>query len=153
MVLSCSRYSSYKYPPPPPPSFLCPQRDPAAGILPVFTSNLTLLSSVEEIDGYLLLWNLNREEFTDLRFLRNLKFVHGLQTYERRQGRYYSLVVEENQYLETLNFASLREVKNGGIRISDNPQLCLVDTISVEDYLFNSSLIRVGGLSMDCTGM
>ena len=61
-------------------------------------------------------------------------------------------MVEDNQYLRTLNLASLRQVVDGGIRIANNPQLCLVDTISFDDYLVNSRLYRVGPASSDCSG-
>ena len=69
---------------------------------------------------------------------------------ELRPGHNYSLIVEDNQYLQTLNLASLQEIVDGGVRISNNPQLCLMDTVTVEDYFVNSDLSRVGGLALDC---
>lgn len=86
------------------------------------------------------------------RFLRNLETIHGHETYEVFPNQQYSLVISGNNYLQTLNLASLRRIENGGIRIISNSQLCLVDTISVEDYLITSSLHRVGDYAQDCSG-
>ena len=65
----------------------------------------------------------------------------------------YSLVISGNSHLQTLNLASLKRIENGGVRITSNPQLCLVDTISIEDYLTGSGSHRVGGYAQDCSGI
>lgn len=65
----------------------------------------------------------------------------------------YTLIIQNNPHLLTLNLASLKSIENGGLRILDNPQLCLVDSISIEDYLVNSTLSRTGGLGYICSGM
>ena len=85
------------------------------------------------------------------RFLRNLETIYGRETLEVFPNQHYSLVVSGNNYLQTLNLASLKRIENGGVRIISNRQLCLVDTISVEDYLITSSLHRVGDYAQDCS--
>lgn len=120
---------------------------------PLDPSYLSYLSSVREIDGYLLIQGLNQETVTDLRFLRNLEHIQGQNTIELRPGRAYSLLIEECPFLRTLGLASLQTIANGGVRITNNPQLCLVDTISFDDFLVNSTLKRTGGLGNDCSGM
>lgn len=76
--------------------------------------------------------------------------IHGLQTLQLFGVQDYALVVQNNPHLLTLSLASLRRIENGGVRVTANPQLCLVDTISVDDYLVKSGLSRVGGLG-DCS--
>ena len=127
-------------------------RDPSAAIPPMSFDQLFLLSSIEEISGYLQIQDVGHEDFTNLRFLHNLEAIYGQQTLELRPSYNYSLVVEGNEYLRTLNLASLRQVVDGGIRLANNPQLCLFDTISFDDYLVNSRLNRVGPGSSDCSG-
>lgn len=127
--------------------------DPSRGVPPLDPSDLFYLSSVREINGYLLIRGLNNETVTDLRFLRNLERIRGLMTIDLMRGRAYSLLIEECQFLRTLGLASLQVIANGGVKISDNPQLCLVDTISFDDLLVNSSLKRTGGLGNDCSGL
>lgn len=68
-------------------------------------------------------------------------------------AQYYSLSISGNHHLQTLNLASLKRIENGGVRITSNPQLCLVDTISIEDYLTASSASRVGDYAQDCSGI
>ena len=87
------------------------------------------------------------------RFLRNLETINGHETLEVFPNQHYSLVVSANNYLQTLNLASLKKIENGGVRIISNPQLCLVDTISVEDYLVGSMLSRIGDYAQDCSGL
>ena len=125
--------------------------DISQGVLPVTAKQLSLLSSIQEIDGYLLVENAAHVNFSNLRFLRNLQIIHGFQTLQLL-NRYYSLVITQNDFLQTLNLASLRTIRNGGVQIANNPELCLVDTIAIEDYLVDSSPRRIGGLSQDCTG-
>ena len=60
--------------------------------------------------------------------------------------------MENNDNLQTLSLSSLQRIENGGIRISGNPQLCLVDTLAVDEFLVSSTLRRIGGLGMDCSG-
>ncbi len=119
---------------------------------PITYNSLLLLSSIIEIDGYLSIQNLNLSEIRDLRFLRHLQVIRGEETVPFFGIQHYSLIIQDNPHLRTLNLASLRRVENGGVRIVSNPALCLVDTISVEDYLVSSGLARVGGLGQDCSG-
>ena len=86
------------------------------------------------------------------RFLRNLESIHGHETLEVLPTQFYSLVISGNDFLQTLNLASLMRVENGGIRITNNQELCLVDTISIEGYLVGSSLSKIGGYAEDCSG-
>ena len=122
-------------------------------IQPVSLEELSFLSTINEIAGYLVIQNLNSTNFTNLRFLRNLEVLGGDEIVEYRPGQEFSLVIEDNNYLQTLGLSSLREIRNGGVRVSGNPQLCLVDTLNFEDYFVTSTqLVRTGGLGMECTG-
>ena len=127
-------------------------RDPSQNIPPLNSSHLSYLSSVSQIDGYLLIYGLTDENLSNLRFLRNLELITGLETIEWRRNQFYSLIIEGCQFLETLGLASLRMVVDGGIRISNNPKLCLVDTLSIEELLVHSTLKRTGGLGNNCSG-
>ena len=120
---------------------------------PITPANLLLLSQVREIDGYLLIEGLNHSDITDLRFLRHLEVIHGHSTVEVFR-RDYSLVVQDNPYLQTLSLASLSRIDNGGVRIQGNPQLCLVDTLTIEHYLADSvsQRTRISSNGGDCTG-
>lgn len=116
-------------------------------------NKLLLLNEIREIDGYLVIDGLNHTQITDLRFLRRLEVIRGEQTLQLFGVHEYSLVVQNNPYLVTLNLASLSRVENGGVRVNANPRLCLVDTIAVDSYLVNNGqLLRVGGLGQDCAG-
>ena len=119
----------------------------------VSPAKLLLLSQVREIDGYLLIEGLNHSDITDLRFLRHLEVIHGHSTVEVLR-RDYSLVVQDNPYLQTLSLASLSRIDNGGVRIQGNPELCLVDTLTIEHYLADSvsQRTRIGGYRFDCSG-
>lgn len=121
-------------------------------VTPLTYNKLLLLNKIQEIDGYLRIDGLNHTQITDLRFLRRLEVIHGHQTVQLFGRQDYSLVIQNNPHLLTLNLASLRRIENGGVRVNANPRLCLVDTIAVESYLVNSGLLRVGGLGQDCSG-
>ncbi len=118
-----------------------------------FNEKLYNLINVTEIDGYLVIEKLNHSYLTNLRFLRNLERIHGMETIRLFNVQDYTLIIQNNPHLLTLNLASLKSIENGGLRILDNPQLCLVDSISIEDYLVNSTLSRTGGLGYICSGM
>ncbi len=64
----------------------------------------------------------------------------------------YAVIIENNNYLQTLGLSSLKRIKNGGIRIATNPQLCLVDTLTLENFMATNSPVRTGGLGTDCSG-
>ena len=72
-------------------------------------------------------------------------------------GRRYAIHIERNSFLETLNFASLTRISNGGVRINQNPELCLVDTVTavLGGYLESSEdVLRIAGLGVTgvCAG-
>lgn len=113
---------------------------------------LEALSTIREITGYLLIDSLDHYNFTNLRFLRRLMVIQGQETLELRPGQHYSLAVINNPHLQTANFGSLISILEGGVRITNNPELCLIDTIRVEQFLVSSSLRRVGGLGQNCNG-
>ena len=124
---------------------------------PLTQSSLLLLSNVREITGYLSVDGLSHGHdsnvnITDLRFLRRLQVIRGRQTLYQF-NRHYSLVVQNNPHLLTLNLASLQRIENGWVRVDANPALCLVDTIAFESYLVGTNQApRIGGLGHDCTG-
>ena len=119
---------------------------------PLTYKDLFKLSHIREIDGYLLIEWLNHSSITNLRFLRQLEIIRGQETVRLFGVQDYTLLIQNNPHLVTLNLASLRSIENGGLRISDNPQLCLVDSIPIESYLVNSTLSRIGGLGYFCSG-
>ena len=119
---------------------------------PITHHHLSLLSSIREIDGYLSIRGMDLAQVRDLRFLHRLEAIRGTETVLLFGVQRYTLIIQDNPHLRTLNLASLRQVANGGVRIVSNPALCLVDTIDVENYLVNSTLARVGGLGQDCSG-
>ena len=114
--------------------------------------DLSFLSSINEITGYLAILNLNNTNITNLRFLHSLEVLGGNETIEHRPGQEYSLMIEDNDYLQILGLSSLKEIQNGGVRISGSPKLCLVDTLNFEEFLGTSTLVRTGGLGTDCAG-
>ena len=64
-------------------------------------------------------------------------------------GRSYAIHIEGNPFLETLNLASLTRISNGGVRINQNPELCLVDMVTTVlwGYLESSEdVLRIAGL-------
>ena len=103
------------------------------------------------MEGYVLIDGLNHSNITDLRFLRRLEVIHGNETWQLFGRQDFALVVQNNPHLLTLNLASLRQIVNGGVRVNDNPGLCLVDTLDVQRLLENSQLYRRGGLGLDCS--
>ncbi len=118
---------------------------------PITLNQLVYLEDIQQISGYLHIHDLNNANITNLRFLRNLEVINGNQTISLRSGD-YGLIVENNDYIQILGFASLQRIENGGIRISTNPELCLVDTLILTDFLITSTLTRSGGLGTDCAG-
>ena len=118
---------------------------------PITSNDLLLLSSIREIDGYLSIQGLDDTEFTNLRFLRHLEVIRGMETY-LFFGRRYTMIVQNNPHLQTLNLASLHQVANGGIRVAKNEKLCLADTIAFEDYQVNSTQRRILNLGTNCSG-
>ncbi len=129
---------------------LCSNSDSS---FPITPEQLSLLKDIREIHGYLSITNLDHMGITDLRFLRRLQVIYGYETLEQSRGRHYALVIENNPHLATLSLASLERVVHGGVLVEENPELCLVDTITVENYLVHSQLARIGGLGfMSCFG-
>lgn len=53
-------------------------RDPHYNIPPLHPSNLSVLNSVREITGFLLIQS-DDKDFVDLSFLSNLEVIHGRQ--------------------------------------------------------------------------
>ena len=119
---------------------------------PISYNDLLLLSSIREIDGYLRIEQLDNAEITDLRFLRGLEVIRGVESVLFFIWD-FSLIIQDNPHLRTLNLASLRRVENGGLRIVRNTELCLVDTISFRNYVVDSSArATTGGHGQDCSG-
>ncbi len=119
-------------------------------IPPITLDQLAYLATIKQINGYLHIHDLSNENITNLRFLQNLEIVNGNETVTLRSGD-YAVIVEDNDYIQTLGFTSLQRIENGGIRISSNPELCLVDTLTLNDFLVTSTLMRSGGLGTDCS--
>ncbi len=118
-------------------------------IPPVTLDQLSYLATIEQISGYLHIHDCNN--ITNLRFLRNLEVINGAEIIALMTGE-YALIIEDNSYLQTIGLSSLKRIKNGGIRISTNPQLCLVDTLTLGEFIATNSPVRTGGLGIDCSG-
>nr|BAA81724.2 protein tyrosine kinase [Ephydatia fluviatilis] len=101
-------------------------------------ANLELLSTIQEVQGYLRIEGLNT--VTSFPYLRNLKTV-GFPgaAYNRsitrtnlcQPGGYqlYSLMVLSTS-LQSIDFSSLRSIQYGGYILGRNPQLCYVGNFS-----------------------
>ncbi|XP_019617947.1 PREDICTED: epidermal growth factor receptor-like isoform X2 [Branchiostoma belcheri] len=85
-----------------------------AGMSP---SMLSVLSTVEQITGYLQVEGINND-FRDLNMFRNLKIIQGRELYNQ-----FSLVIFQSS-LESLGLTSLQQVNNGKVNIRKNNDLC-----------------------------
>ena len=101
----------------------------------VSADDLNTLSSIEAIDGYLLVSYTN---LTNLRFLRNLRVLYGTEAIVFRALR-YTLVVEYNNLLQSYNFASIQLISGGGVLSLFNPSLCFLSNVDFNRYIDGNS--------------
>lgn len=77
-----------------------------------------------EITGYLLVFNV--KSLTTLsRILPNLRVIGGSQLVMQ-----YALVIYQNPDLKDVGLVNLRVIRNGGVKIAENPSLCFVKHIN-----------------------
>ncbi|ROT85263.1 putative epidermal growth factor receptor isoform X1 [Penaeus vannamei] len=84
---------------------------------------LEILSTVEEVTGYIDI-RASHPRLANLSFLRNLEVIGGESLTEHS-----SSVLITGTSLENLGLTSLRTVKAGHIRITDNTNLCYVENV------------------------
>ena len=81
-------------------------------------------SQLREITGYVLIYR--AFGLLTLRHLfPNLAVIRG----ETRFRDTFSLVVHDNPHLQDLGLSSLTTIMNGSVRLSQNHNLCYVDTV------------------------
>ncbi|BFZ15671.1 hypothetical protein BsWGS_18709 [Bradybaena similaris] len=105
-------------------------RDAFYGYEALHPNNLTVLKSVKEITGYLLIQS-THEEFTDLSFLSSLQIIHG-RTLAEPNGNALSILQTP---LKSLDLVSLKQISNGHVLIAVNSKLCYADTIDWREIL------------------
>ncbi|KAH0627149.1 hypothetical protein JD844_002588 [Phrynosoma platyrhinos] len=90
--------------------------------------NLSFLKSIQEVSGYVLLL-LNAVKVIPL---ENLQIIRGNTLYENAA---LVVVVNYNEMggLEELPMRKLKEILNGGVKISGNPYLCNMNNVMWDD--------------------
>lgn len=93
------------------------------------------LSDIVEIEGYLKI--ARSPQISSLKFLRNLKIIHGNQL----EGNKYSLIIWDNSNLEELFGNQNIDIAKGKTLISFNPRLCFkaIDSLSVNQTKIDKS--------------
>ncbi|XP_045443143.1 epidermal growth factor receptor isoform X2 [Pipistrellus kuhlii] len=91
---------------------------------PLDPRELDILKTVKEITGSLLIqaWPENR---TDLHAFENLQIIRGRT---KQHGRFSLAVVGVD--IESLGLRSLREISDGDVVITNNPNLCYADSVA-----------------------
>lgn len=115
ITISDSSFSGFSEP--------CTTNTTCQRYMPMHPSRLEAFKNLREITGYLSI-RASHQDFKNLSFLRNLKFIGGRQA----SDMFYSLSITKTS-LVSLNLHSLRKVRSGKILIEDNPDLCFADTI------------------------
>lgn len=92
---------------------------PGLNIQPLHPDNLTCLSSLKQIDGFLAVVNIPL--ISNLTFLSRLRRVQG--TYPLFRG-VYSVYISGNTELTALGLASLAEINYGSVVVRKNSMLC-----------------------------
>ncbi|XP_066485210.1 epidermal growth factor receptor [Tiliqua scincoides] len=104
--------------------------------------DLSFLKSIKEVAGYVLI-ALNSVKSIPL---ENLQIIRGNTLFENA-----ALAVLLNYYdmkgLEELPMTHLAEILNGGVKISNNPHLCNLDTVLWEDIV-NGGFVRFDGIDI-----
>lgn len=104
-----------------------------------FEYDFSFLDDIREITGYLLIHgNINLKT---LRF-KNLSLIRGKSLLYNST---FSLYIENNVMLETLDLGNLREIQRGGIYVQNNPRLCHMNEVNWLDLLPNKldNVIRI----------
>ena len=105
----------------------CLYSDALNGIQALTVADLNKLSHVTEIEGYLAVTNTTQMDFNSLQFLESLHAIRGRFT---PFGGRYSLYIVGNSHLRSLRTTALERIDRGDVKITDNGQLCYVDTVN-----------------------
>lgn len=92
--------------------------------LPMSPDKLEVFSTLKEITGFLDI-QASHENFTDLRYFRNLEVIGGRQHVE-----YFSALYIVKTSLRSLELRSLKTVRSGNIAILENPELCFAEGVN-----------------------
>ena len=106
----------------------CLSRDTYNHVPPMHPSRLSVLGSVREVRGYVMV-QASHPDFTDLSFLGNLSVIQG-HVVQGREPKPYALHIFNTPSLTSLNLTSLRSIQNNMVFIRNNSQLCYVNTIN-----------------------
>ena len=98
------------------------------------------LNNIQEIRGSLDISGFNKETFP---YLSNLRIVGNdssqilSQSCNRSSDRFrYSIIISDTD-LVSIDLSSLETVRNGGVRLQNNPSLCYLGNLSY--YITNMS--------------
>lgn len=104
--------------------------------------NLSFLSTIQEVSGYVVIAFVS---VTDVIPLRNLRVIRGQTLFSDQNdpnSHGYSVYVANNYVrnspgvgLKELQLTALREIMNGSVMFDSNYDLCYVDTIAWSDIL------------------
>ncbi|XP_071941004.1 epidermal growth factor receptor-like [Antedon mediterranea] len=124
--------------------------DPFFGTIPLMSyGELFALENVEIIKGYLKVFGVDQSGVINLKFLRNLKEVHG----DELEGE-ESIIISGSKSLKTLSLSSLKSVKRGDVQITNNVNLCLAKedkwTAILLDYQTQKISISSNELRVNC---
>jgi hypothetical protein len=89
--------------------------------------DFSFLDNIREITGYLLIHNTRART---LRF-KSLEIVRGKNLIKDK----YSVFIDSNTRLETLDLANLKAIQSGMVYIHNNPDLCHMDEVNWLDIL------------------
>ena len=111
--------------------------------MPLSVADLMKLSTITEIEGYLAITSITHSNFSSLSFLPNLRAIRG--RFSLFAGR-YAVYIVGNSHLRFFRTTNLERVDRGDIRITDNEELCYVDSV-------NWTLIAQEPLTSDPSGI
>ncbi|CAJ0581229.1 unnamed protein product, partial [Mesorhabditis spiculigera] len=86
-------------------------------------SDFIVFKNLREITGYLMIFQVGSLR-TLSRIFPNLRVIGG-----NEMIMMYSLIVFQNDDLIEVNLPKLQTIRNGGVRISENPHLCFAQTV------------------------
>ncbi|XP_055959202.1 epidermal growth factor receptor-like [Patella vulgata] len=105
-------------------------RDPHLKIPHIHPSNLSVFEDVEEISGNLIIQS-NHTEFRNLSYFKSLKYFSG-----REPNGALALNIMMT-HLESLELVKLKEIRQGGILIAGNSNLCYVGSMNWRLLILN----------------
>lgn len=120
------------------------------------TYDLSFLSSIKVVTGYVLLGLLNVET-VPLTSLRLIRADHTLKLGYERYGLVVALTSEGTPTadnptpgLKELQLPNLREISNGKVLFTQNPLLCFIDTVEWKDIVDGEIVMKENAMKTDC---